>query len=176
MPLLMYQKLGIGKVSDTGAYLKFVDHSIKNTYGIAEDVLVTIEEFSFPVDFVIMDILEDEETPIILGRPFLRTSRCNFNIEHGMSKTTVKGQSNMPTSEKVSRRPYLYVSPPLTTLSGKTPISIPKAKRKKRKRHRGKAIKVGSDMWHKVVPISKNDGFFVLEKTSNKVWKLKYPP
>ena len=28
-----------------------------------------------------MDIPEDEETPIILGRPFLLTSRCNFDIE-----------------------------------------------------------------------------------------------
>src|SRR3954468_737659 len=30
-----------------------------------------------------MDIPEDEETPIILGRPFLRISRCNFDIEKG---------------------------------------------------------------------------------------------
>ncbi|XP_050916795.1 uncharacterized protein LOC127131965 [Lathyrus oleraceus] len=83
MPLSIYRKLGIGKVSDTGTNLKFVDHFIKNEYGISEDVLVTIEEFRFPIDFVIMDIPEDEETPIILGRPFIQTSRCDFNIEHG---------------------------------------------------------------------------------------------
>ncbi|XP_050878811.1 uncharacterized protein LOC127082625 [Lathyrus oleraceus] len=199
MPLSIYQRIGIRKVNDTGTNLKFADHSIKNAYGIAEDVLVTIEEFSFPVDFVIMDIPEDEETPIILGRPFMQTSRCNLDIEHGtltlkvyddeitlnvlenkklevekehhyqvgMIKTNVKGQSNMPTSEKVSRRLSQLVSPQLV---------IPKAMRTKRKQYQGKDMEVGSDLWHKVAHITEKDGFSILEKTSNKVWKLKYPP
>ncbi|XP_050897072.1 uncharacterized protein LOC127103874 [Lathyrus oleraceus] len=81
MPLSVYQRLGIRTVNDTRTVLKFADHSINNAYEVAEDVLVTMEQFSFPVDFVIMDILEDEKTPIILGRPFLWTSRCNFDIE-----------------------------------------------------------------------------------------------
>ncbi|XP_050876360.1 uncharacterized protein LOC127080073 [Lathyrus oleraceus] len=83
MPLSIYQRLGIGNVSDTRTNLQFADHSIKNAYGIVEDVLVTIDQFGFPVDFVIIDIPENEETPIILGRPLMRTSRCNFNIDHG---------------------------------------------------------------------------------------------
>ncbi|XP_050878457.1 uncharacterized protein LOC127082260 [Lathyrus oleraceus] len=83
MPLSIYKKHGIGNVSDTRTNLKFAYHSINNAYGIAEDVLVTIEEFGFPVDFMIIDILKDEETSIILGRSFMRTSRCNFNIGHG---------------------------------------------------------------------------------------------
>ncbi|XP_050876048.1 uncharacterized protein LOC127079712 [Lathyrus oleraceus] len=78
----VYQRLDTGNVSDTRTNLKFADHSIKNAYDIAEDVLVTIEKFSFPVDFVIIDIPEDEETHIILGRPFMRTSQCNFDIDH----------------------------------------------------------------------------------------------
>ncbi|XP_050902139.1 uncharacterized protein LOC127111301 [Lathyrus oleraceus] len=83
MPLSIYQRIGIGKVSDTWTNLKFAYHSIKNACGIEEDVLVIIEEFSFHVDFVIMDIPGDNETPIILGRPFMQTSRCNLDIEHG---------------------------------------------------------------------------------------------
>ncbi|XP_050896582.1 uncharacterized protein LOC127103355 [Lathyrus oleraceus] len=67
MPLSIYHRLSIENVSDTRTNLKFVDHSIKNAYGIAEDVMVTIRELSFPVDFVIINIPEDEETPIILG-------------------------------------------------------------------------------------------------------------
>ncbi|XP_050891050.1 uncharacterized protein LOC127096535 [Lathyrus oleraceus] len=82
MPLSIYQWLGIEKVSDTGTNLKFVDHSIKNAYGIAKDVLMTIKN-RFPIDFVIMDIPGDKETPSILGRPFKQTSRCNFDKEHG---------------------------------------------------------------------------------------------
>lgn len=154
--------------------MKFADHSTKNAYGIAEDVLVTIEQFSFPVDFVIIDIPEDEETPIILGRPFMQTSRCNFDIDQnaltlkfyddettlnvlknrklkvekeyhyqvGMIRTYVKGQSDMPTSKKVSRRPSQLASLPLETSSGKTHISIQKAMRKKRKRKQVKDMEV----------------------------------
>ncbi|XP_050897049.1 uncharacterized protein LOC127103851 [Lathyrus oleraceus] len=83
MPLSIYQRLGIGNVRDTRINLKFARHSIKNAYGVAEDVLVTIEELSFPIDFMIIDIPKDEEPPIILGRPFMRTSRCNFDIDQG---------------------------------------------------------------------------------------------
>ncbi|XP_050888849.1 uncharacterized protein LOC127094013 [Lathyrus oleraceus] len=158
MPLSIYQRLGIGKVNDTGTNLKFADHSIKNAYEIEEDVLVKIDEFSFPVDFVIMDIPEDEETPIILGQPFMQISRCNFDIEHctltlkvyddeltlnvleneklevekenhyqvGTIRTDVKGQGNMPTTEKGSRSPSQLVSPPLATPSGKTHIPFQK--------------------------------------------------
>ncbi|XP_050885347.1 uncharacterized protein LOC127090185 [Lathyrus oleraceus] len=63
----IHQKLGIGKVSNTGTNLKFADQSAKHAYGIMEDVIVTIDEFSFPVDFVTIDMPGDEETLIILG-------------------------------------------------------------------------------------------------------------
>ncbi|XP_050920223.1 uncharacterized protein LOC127137844 [Lathyrus oleraceus] len=151
MPLSIYQRLGIGNVSDTRTILKFADHSIKNAYGIVEDVLVTIEKFSFPVDFVVIDIPEDEETPTILGRPFMQTSRFNFDIDQGtltlkvydnevtlnvienrklevekenhyqvgMIRTDVKDQSNMPISEKVSRRPSQPISLPIATRNEK---------------------------------------------------------
>jgi hypothetical protein len=42
---------------------------------IVEDVLVKIDKFVFPVDFVILEMPEDEEIPLILGRPFLETRR-----------------------------------------------------------------------------------------------------
>ena len=83
MPLSIFKKMGIEKISESGIKLKFVDHTIKQSYGIAEDVLVEIDNFIFPVDFHIMDIHEDEETPIILGRPLMLTSQYNFDIEIG---------------------------------------------------------------------------------------------
>lgn len=70
----MAQKLGIRKVSNTGTKLTFANHSKKHAYRILEDILVTIEEFSFPNDFVIMEMHEDKETPIIIDRPFFLTS------------------------------------------------------------------------------------------------------
>ena len=51
MPLSIFKKLGIEKISGSGTKLKFVDHTIKQSYGIAEDVLVEIDNFVFPIDF-----------------------------------------------------------------------------------------------------------------------------
>ncbi|XP_050890074.1 uncharacterized protein LOC127095423 [Lathyrus oleraceus] len=83
MPLSIYKRLGIGKIQDTRMTLQFADHSMKRPYGIVEDVLVKIDKFVFSVDFVILEMPEDEEIPIILGRPFLETGRCLIDIEEG---------------------------------------------------------------------------------------------
>ena len=64
--------------------LQFVNHSVKQPYGVVEDVLVKIDKFFFPMDFVILEMLEDEEIPLILGRSFLETGKCMINIEEGM--------------------------------------------------------------------------------------------
>ncbi|XP_050877395.1 uncharacterized protein LOC127081156 [Lathyrus oleraceus] len=81
MLLSIYKKLGIGVVQDTRMTLQFSDHSVKKPYGIVEDVLVKIDKFVFPVDFVILEMPEDEEIPLILGRPLLETGKCLINIE-----------------------------------------------------------------------------------------------
>ncbi|XP_058763952.1 uncharacterized protein LOC131637372 [Vicia villosa] len=83
MPLSIYKRLGIGNVQDTRMTLQFADHSVKRPYGIVEDVLVKIDKFVFPIYFVILEMPEDEEIPIILGRPFLETGRCLIDIEEG---------------------------------------------------------------------------------------------
>ena len=55
-------------------------------YGVVEDVLVKVRQFTFLVDFVIMDIKEDSNIPLILGRPFMLTVKYvvdmgNVNLE-----------------------------------------------------------------------------------------------
>src|SRR3954468_23906789 len=83
MPLSIFKKLELEKISESKTQLRFADHTVKKSYGVAEDVLVEVDKFVFSVDFHIMDIPEDEETPILLGRPFLSTGRCNLDIEKG---------------------------------------------------------------------------------------------
>ncbi|XP_050876041.1 uncharacterized protein LOC127079705 [Lathyrus oleraceus] len=83
MPLSIYKKLGLGTIQDTRTMLQFADRSVRRPYGIVEDVLVKIDKFVFPIDFVIMEMPEDEEIPLILGRPFLETGRCMIDIEEG---------------------------------------------------------------------------------------------
>ena len=47
--------------------LQLADHSIIKPHGVVEDVLVKVRQFTFPVDFVIIDIEEDYDIPLILG-------------------------------------------------------------------------------------------------------------
>ncbi|XP_050895475.1 uncharacterized protein LOC127102101 [Lathyrus oleraceus] len=83
IPLSIYKKLGIGVVQDTRMTLQFADHSAKKPYGIVDNVLVNIDKFVFPMDFVILEMPKDEDIHLILGRPFLETGRCLIEIEEG---------------------------------------------------------------------------------------------
>ena len=56
--------------------LQLADRSITRPYGVIEDVLVQVKHFTFPADFVVMEITEDSEIPLILGRPFMLTAEC----------------------------------------------------------------------------------------------------
>ena len=51
--------------------------------GISEDVLVKVDKFIFPVDCIILDMEEDHEVPLILGRSFLATGRALIDVQQG---------------------------------------------------------------------------------------------
>jgi len=53
-----------------------VDCSITRPYEVIEDVLVRVKHFIFPTDFVVMDICEDSDILVILGRPFMLIASC----------------------------------------------------------------------------------------------------
>ncbi|GJS46436.1 putative ribonuclease H-like domain-containing protein [Tanacetum coccineum] len=59
---------------------KDLDRKVKHPKGIAENVLVGIGKFVFPVDFVILDMPEDVNVPLILRRPFLSTAHAKVNV------------------------------------------------------------------------------------------------
>ena len=42
-----------------------------------------VDKFIFPVDFIILDMQEDKEVPIILGPPFLTTRRAMIDVQKG---------------------------------------------------------------------------------------------
>jgi hypothetical protein len=52
--------------------------------GIAKDVLIQIDDHFIPIDFLVLDMGEDEYDPsIILGRPFLNTTKAIIYIGTG---------------------------------------------------------------------------------------------
>ncbi|KAK8696756.1 hypothetical protein V6N13_001883 [Hibiscus sabdariffa] len=83
MPKSVFQKLGIGEAKPTTVMLQLADHSFVQPEGKIEDILVRVDKFIFPADFLILDCEADEHPPIILGRPFLATSRTKIDFEKG---------------------------------------------------------------------------------------------
>ena len=84
MPLSIYKKLGLGDPKPTAMRLLMADRTVKRPIGILHDVLVKVESFIFPADFVILDCEVDFEVPIILGRPFFATGRELVDMEKGL--------------------------------------------------------------------------------------------
>ena len=72
--------------------LQLAERSITRPYSVVEDVLVKVRQFTFSVDLVIMDIEEDSDIPLILGRPFMLTTKCVVDIGNGNLEMSVKDQ------------------------------------------------------------------------------------
>ncbi|KAL5578989.1 hypothetical protein UlMin_011431 [Ulmus minor] len=66
----------------TTVSLQLADRSIAHPEGKIEDVLVKVDKFIFPVDFIVLDYEVDLEVPIILGRPFLATGRTLIDVQN----------------------------------------------------------------------------------------------
>ncbi|GJS01296.1 zinc finger, CCHC-type containing protein [Tanacetum coccineum] len=83
MPLSTYMKLTGERPAETDIRLSLASHSYIYPLGIGEDVLVEVVEHVYPVDFVILDIKEDEKRPFILGTPFLTTAQAVIKFDKG---------------------------------------------------------------------------------------------
>ena len=92
MPYSVYIQLGLGELKPTNITLSLADRSVKIPKGIVEDVLVKIDKFYYPVDFVVLDTepssSEPSHVPIILGRPFLATANAIINCRNGIMQLT----------------------------------------------------------------------------------------
>ncbi|CAJ2633013.1 unnamed protein product [Trifolium pratense] len=83
MPMPICEKLKLGELRPTKMSIQFADRSVKYPLGILENVPVRIGQFFIPTDFIVMDITEDSNTPIILGRPFLATAGAIIDVKKG---------------------------------------------------------------------------------------------
>ena len=91
LPYSVYKQLGLGELKPTNITLSLANQSVKIPKGIVEDVLVKVDKFYYPVDFVVLDtepVAEGtNQVPIILGRPFLATSSI-INCRNGVMQLT----------------------------------------------------------------------------------------
>ena len=93
IPLSIFRRLGLGEARPTTVTLKLADRSLKHPRGGGDDrrhygqggqVLI------FPANFIVLDMEEDKEIPIILGRPFLATGRALIDVQKGELKLKVQ--------------------------------------------------------------------------------------
>ncbi|GJS90474.1 putative reverse transcriptase, RNA-dependent DNA polymerase [Tanacetum coccineum] len=80
MPYSLFKRLGLGSLKPIIMTIEMADRSMQSPKGIKENVLVKISNFVFPVGFVILDIMEDENVLIILGRPMLATAHAKIDV------------------------------------------------------------------------------------------------
>ncbi|MCI03892.1 hypothetical protein A2U01_0024933, partial [Trifolium medium] len=104
MPLSVFKKLGIGAARPTTVTLgKTIPQ------GKIDDVLVRVDKFIFPADFIIMDFTADEDTPILLGRLFLATGRTLIDVEKGELTMRVNSQEVTFNVLKAMKYPHEQV-------------------------------------------------------------------
>ncbi|GKA16542.1 reverse transcriptase domain-containing protein [Tanacetum coccineum] len=80
LPHSIYKKLGLEALTPTRMTLELANRSITHPMGIAEDVVVRVDGFTFLADFVVVNFKPDPRVPIILGRPFLRTAKALIDL------------------------------------------------------------------------------------------------
>ena len=92
LPYSMYKQLGLGELKPTSITLSLADRSIKIPKGTIEDVLIQVDKFYYPVDFVVLDTepiaVGTNHVSIILGRPFLATLNAIINCQNEVMQLT----------------------------------------------------------------------------------------
>jgi hypothetical protein len=90
LPYSVYLQLGLGELKPTMVTLQLADRSMKRPRGIIEDVLIKVNKFYFPVDFIMIDTepVHDvvNQIPVILRRPFLATTNALINYRTRVMK------------------------------------------------------------------------------------------
>ncbi|XP_070046706.1 uncharacterized protein [Nicotiana tomentosiformis] len=95
----------IGEIRSVPISLQLVDQTTLIPEGIVEDILVRVDKFVFPVNFIVVNMEENKEVPLILGRSFLATGREILDMHERklmlrVGEETVTFEMNVETGVK----------------------------------------------------------------------------
>ena len=81
------KRLSLGELTPTTVTLQMANRFMAQLEGILEDVLIKGGKFIFPVDFVVIDMEEDKQVPLLLRRPFLASRVALIDVKtHSQSR------------------------------------------------------------------------------------------
>ena len=80
MPFCFFKKLNLPEPRPVNMKIHLADKTTIHPRGVCEDLLIKVDKFIFPVDFVVLDMEEDPKIPIILGRSFLNTACALIDV------------------------------------------------------------------------------------------------
>ncbi|KAK1645487.1 hypothetical protein QYE76_063292 [Lolium multiflorum] len=85
MPFSLYKRLDLDKLIPTDISLQMADKSTAIPVGLCENVPVQVTQHCLILtDFVVLEMPEDDNMSIILGRPFLNTAGAVIDCNKGM--------------------------------------------------------------------------------------------
>ncbi|GJZ85496.1 reverse transcriptase domain-containing protein [Tanacetum coccineum] len=94
MPYSLYAKLSLETLKPTKMSVRLADRSFQHPIGIAENMLVEVGKFTYPVDFIILEMKEDSKVHLILGRPFLHTADAVIRVKQKQLNLGVEEDSD----------------------------------------------------------------------------------
>ncbi|GJZ78220.1 reverse transcriptase domain-containing protein [Tanacetum coccineum] len=111
LPHSIYKQLGLGALKPTRMTFELANHFVAHPIGIAEVVVVRVDGFTFLADFVVVKFEPDPRVPIILGRPFLHTTKALIDLYE--EKLTLRVGSDelvfyAKKSEKSENKQFAY--------------------------------------------------------------------
>ena len=83
MPFNIYAYLNLGALKEIGVVIQLADRFNAYPMGVLDDVLVQVNDLVFPADFYVVDMEDDGSpmhTPLLLGRPFMKTTRAKIDF------------------------------------------------------------------------------------------------
>ncbi|XP_066391759.1 uncharacterized protein [Miscanthus floridulus] len=99
----------IGSGINIMSKLQMVDKSIRFPKGIARDIMVRMQDHYAPADFMVLDMGEEDDAPIILGRPFLNTTNAIIYVGSGQVHFQFPGDKN-GTYDQEQVHPVIFIS------------------------------------------------------------------
>jgi len=121
IPFTEYEGLGFGELKLIKMVIQLTGRSTRLPRGIVEDVLIRVDEFIYPVDFVVIETKKvlnlASQVPVILGHPFLATAIELINCRNEMMRLSFGNMTIELNIFNMQRQPSGFNDMELSTLN-----------------------------------------------------------